>query len=150
VVTVKEFTMSIGLDLRWMSVKEASTLLKHLESEKCVKVDDGFVRPAKDLSALQVPIAYRPPESLRKAIFGDSAASAGRPAKKAGSKDLFSVLVDLAVKNDIPKGKFVDECNRVRQKLGIEMCSAASLVLRDAGTDVSDLLQNVYEHASKV
>jgi len=149
VVTEKEFTMGISLDLRWMSVKEASALLRYLESEGCIKVGEGYVRPGKDYSGLQVPIAYRPSEDLRRAVSGVPAADAPRgPGKKTDTGDLFSVLVELAVKRDIPKSRFIGECNRTRQKLGVDVCTAALILLKDAGADVSELCEKVYRRAS--
>lgn len=153
VVTEKEFTMGIGLDLRWMSVKEAAVLLKMLVSEGCVSLNDGYVRPAKDFSDVQVPIAYKPSEDLRRKVNGHlsgPALSAPPKPKADDSEDMFPVMVDIATDNDIPKGKFVGECNRVRQNLGIDMISAALIVLRDSGADVSGLYEKVYAQVSRL
>ena len=66
------------------------------------------------------------------------------PATATGD-DLFPALVDLAVKAGVPKGKFISECNGLKKKLGIDVCAAALIVLRDHGADAEELTEKVYQ-----
>ena len=143
VVTEQEFTMSVAFDNKWMSVKEANQLMKVLVSEDILTRSNGYLKPAKDLSAAHVPIAYRPSEELRKSLAGTSEekAPAATPEPPA---DIFVELIDVAVANGLPKGKFVAESNIVKKRLGVETCVAALLLLRDNGIDIERYKDRVY------
>lgn len=152
VVTPKEFTMTVSLDLKWMPVKEADALADLLVERKAMTRSGGYLRPTEGLSTLAVPIAYRPSEAFRQEIAArlrggakpTKVPAAKAPAAAAGG-DLFPTLVDLAVKAGVPKGKFIGECNGVKKKLGIDVCAAALIVLRDHGADAGELTEKVYQ-----
>ncbi len=143
VVTDKEFTMSMSLDLRWMSVEESKMLVKKLIAEGILTRSNGYLKPVRDLSAVPVPIAYRPSDELRSGLSGTVEKPAPQPAKPQ-SGDLFSEMMDAAVGLGMQKGKFVSECNAVKKKLGVEIVVAGLLVLRDAGADIEKLKDRVY------
>ena len=119
VVTEQEFTMSVAFDNKWMSVKEANQLMKVLVSEGILTRSNGYLKPAKDLSATQVPIAYRPSEELRKSLAGTS-------EKKA------------------PAAAPEPPADIVKKRLGVETCVAALLLLRDNGIDIERYKDRVY------
>lgn len=146
VVTAKEFAMSVSLDLKWMSVKDAEALLALLVEAGAVEESNGYARPAGDYTAVQVPIAYSPPESLKKAAAERVAKGRRRGVadRLAAPGDMFPEMVEKAVAAGIPKGEFVSECNSVRRRLGVEMVAAALLVLRDAGVDIAGLADRAY------
>lgn len=143
VVTDKEFTMSMSLDLRWMSVEEAKNLMNKMISAGILTRSNGYLKPTKDLSAVQVPIAYRPSEDLRTGLSG----TVERPApveEKPRTEDLFSEMMGIAVGLGIQKGKFVSECNSTKKKLGVDIIVAGLLILRDSGADIGKLKDRVY------
>lgn len=143
VVTDKEFIMSAALDFKWMSVKESENLLKTLVSKGLLTRNNGYVKPAKDLSAVQVPIAYRPSDAFRKSLAGTVSEP---PAVKSAepTSDVFMELIAEAVANGIPKSKFVAESNVMKKRLGVEICVAALLLLRDNGVDIGKWEDRVY------
>ena len=154
VVTPKEFTMYVTLDVKWMSSKEASALMQVLIEEKAMVSSNGYLKPGKDFSALQVPIAYRPTDAVRNAVAakmkkGKTQTPAGK-ASGADTGDIFPELVALSGEYGWSnKGKFIAECNSVRKKLGVETAVAALLVLRDSGADVKELTEKVYANSVK-
>ena len=153
-VTEKEFTMCVSLDLKWMSVKEARFLEHVLLRSKAVVLSDGYLKPAADYSDVQVPIAYRPSAELKKmASEYTEKDSSGTSAPKmkdndAAPADMFPEMVKRAADNGVDRKKFISECNSTKKALGIEICAAALLVLRDCGTDITGLSDKVYAQIS--
>lgn len=143
VVTEQEFTMSVAFDNKWMSVKEAEQLIKSLVSAGILVKSNGYLKPANDLSAVHVPIAYRPSEELKKSLAGTSETKAPAAAPEPPA-DIFMELIGVAVANGIPKGKFVAESNIIKKRLGVETCVAALLLLRDNGIKIDGYKDRVY------
>ena len=81
VTTTEEFVMGASLELKWMSPSDAKLLLALLVRKGIVSQRDGYVRPATDLSAVDVPLAYRPPKELTESLHSKSQTDA--PAKTA-------------------------------------------------------------------
>ena len=147
-MTAKEMKMYISLDLKWMSAKEADALIAAMVSSGAMKQANGYIRPGADYSGLQVPIAYRPSEALRKSLAGKQPAKAAKTqtAPAADSEDMFPKLVALSGKYGWDnRGKFISECNSVKRRLGTDISVAALLVLRDSGADVRKLADGIYE-----
>lgn len=139
VTTTEEFVMGASLELKWMSPSDAKLLLALLVRKGIVSQRDGYVRPATDLSAVDVPLAYRPPKELTESLH---AKKAERPAAPA---DVFPALMEKAVESGMERRDFIQNCNRIQKRLDIEIGVAALIVLRDAGTDVSPYLDAVYD-----
>lgn len=143
VVVEDEFKMSIALKYKWMAIKEAENLMKTLISEGIITKSNGYLKPAKDLSSVPVPIAYRPSEELRKQLSGTSK----NPVEKkeaAVPKDLFVELMDVAVNHGIARGKFVSESNVLKKKLGVETVVAALIILKENGIETKELEDRAY------
>ncbi len=143
VVTDKEFTMSMALDLRWMSVDEAKVFANKLIAAGILTRSNGYLKPAIDLTAVQVPIAYRPSDTLRSGLSG-TVEKPAPAANNAPTEDLFSTMMEMAVGLGIQKGKFVSECNSAKKKLGVDIVVAGLLILRDSGADIEKLKDRVY------
>jgi len=134
VLTAKEFTMYVSLDLRWMQVKDADALLKiFLEKDLLSKTDD-YVRPQIDISIVNVPVAYRPSDALLKTLRTYSPKQAA--AKKEVPADLLSKLVQKALDVGVAKGTFIAECNKISKKADVDMEVAALIILKEKGVDV--------------
>ena len=142
VVTDQEFKMSVALELKWMSMKEAEALMKRCISIGLLVKNNGYLKPAKDLSSVPVPIAYKPSEDIKKLLSG-TVESEPSPAPSA-QKDVFAEMMDIAAANGIQKGKFVSECNAVKRRLGVEICVAGLLILRDSGVDIEKIKDRAY------
>jgi len=142
VVTEQEFKMSVTLELKWMSMKEAEVLMRNCIASGLLVKSNGYLKSSKDLSSVPVPIAYKPSDELKKILSGTVES---KPAPAAPSQpDLFGEMMELAAANGIQKGKFVSECNAVKKRLGVEISVAGLLILRDNGVDIGKLKDRVY------
>lgn len=131
IITQKEFTMYISLDLRWMGVKEADKLRELLLDEGILKKNGDMLKPAGDLSEIDVPVAYKPSSELLEMLRTWKI-----PAKKRPEKDsMLNTLMEVAVENGIQKRTFVKECNDLVKHMNIHMEAAALIILREHGVD---------------
>lgn len=148
VVTEKEFTMSLTLDYKWLSIKEADNLMKILLAKGIVVKNNGYLKATPNLSTVQVPIAYRPSDDLKKSLSGTIEIQvekpSTRPAPAAGSPNLFVEMMGIAESLGIPKSRFVSESNILKKKLGVDTTVASLIILRDAGADIGKLKDRVY------
>jgi hypothetical protein len=140
VLTAKEFTMYVSLDLRWMQVKDAESLMNLLLERGLMSRTDDYLRPLMDLSAVNVPVAYRPSDGLIKTL---RAYSLKRPAagKDSGGPDLLQKLIQKAVDSGMGKGAFVSECNKISKRTDVDMELAALMILREKGVDILPFLE---------
>ncbi|MBP6021240.1 MAG: DUF2240 family protein [Candidatus Methanomethylophilaceae archaeon] len=156
VITVKELTMTISLDLRWMPVKEAARFAELIVAEGIVtKTQDSLLKPSEEIKALDVPVAYKPSKDLLNYIVTAKPPVQSKPAEvrkpaappKASGAPL-PKLVAMAESKGIKKGAFIAECNKIVKKLNVDMEVAALIVLRDLGADVSGMYGEVYDFVS--
>lgn len=150
VTTAEEFVMVSSLELKWMSPSDAKVLLSMLTSAGMVTQKDGYVRPNGDITAIDVPLAYRPSNDVLARIKLGKGQSGQVPSKKPirqapKEKDLFHILRDAAVDNGIGGGDFVKNCNAIQKKLNVDIKVAALIVLRDNGVDITNYTKSVYE-----
>lgn len=134
VITVKEFTMYVSLDLRWMPVKDANQLVSLLISERILTKTGDYLKPAVDFSEVEIPIAYKPSPQLLTEIRDSG--KAGALKNERDPVELFSVLLEKAASYGLKKGPFISECNRIVKKLNIDIEIAALIVLAKHGTDI--------------
>ena len=137
VTTADGFVMGISLELKWMPPSDAKRLLALMVRAGVLEQRDGYVRPASDLSGIDVPMAYRPDP----AILGEPVSA---PAKKEAPADMFHVLMDAAVAAGMARKDFVQGSNRISRDLNIDIAAAALIVLRDNGIDISPYVDDVY------
>jgi len=141
VLTAKEFTMYVSLDLRWMPVKDADSLMKLLLETGLMSRTGDYLRPLEDVSAVNVPVAYRPSEDLLKRLR--THAPKEPAAKKSDdAPDLLQRLIQKALDAGMGKGAFVSECNKVSKKADVDMEVAALMILRERGVDVLPFLED--------
>ena len=142
VLTAKEFVMYVSLDLRWMPVKDAYSLITALSERKMMEVTGEYVKPSIDLSGINVPVAYRPSGDLISALDSQKKNGNNAPVNTEGS---FPKLIGIAVKNGTEKGKFVSECNKISKSLNVDMEIAALLTLREMKIDITPYVKEVSE-----
>ena len=144
VTTAEEFVMTASLEMKWMSASDSKLLLSTLISEGILVRKGDFVRPAGDLGAVDVPLAYRPSQEVMDAIHR-------KPEQKAVEKkadaqpDPFHVLMDKAVESGMERRDFIQNCNKIQKRLNIDIGAAALIVLRDNGTDIAPYVDMVYD-----
>jgi hypothetical protein len=91
-----EFIFYLTIDRKWMSRDQANQLLERAKAAGMVEVADGWVRPLLDLSAITVPVGFKPDSR----IFESDEAS--------------QVLVGrIAAARGVPPADVVAEVNRV-------------------------------------
>lgn len=141
VLTAKEFVMYASLDLRWMQVRDADMLMSVLLEKGLMSKAGEYVKPQIDISAVGVPVAYRPSDGLIRAVRS----SAERPEVKKSDvpADLLSGLIKEASGLGMEKGTFVAECNKISKKMDIDMEVAAILILRENGADIMPFIDDV-------
>lgn len=148
VTTPEEFVMGTSLELKWMSPSDSKLLLSAMVRAGVVTQKDGYVRPASDLGAIDLPLAYRPRKELVESLHGSKSQTTEKaPAQKkqADTADVFPMLMERAVEAGMQRRDFIQSCNRIQKRLDIEIGVAALIVLRDAGADVSPYLDAVYD-----
>lgn len=60
-----QFVFFLVLDRKWMNVDQANAVLHLAETAGLVKVEEGFVSPCFDVSAVTIPLGFKPgPEVL--------------------------------------------------------------------------------------
>jgi hypothetical protein len=80
-----EFIFYLTIDRKWMSRDQANQLLERAKAAGMVEVADGWVKPLLDLSAITVPVGFRPDsrifesEEASQVLMGRIAASRGVP-----------------------------------------------------------------------
>jgi len=142
VLTAKEFTMYVSLDLRWMQTRDAESLMKAFIGKGLMSKTGEYLRPLIDTSAVDVPVAYRPSEGLLKSLKSQTPE---QPAAKkgAGAPDLLSVLITEAINSGMKKGTFVSECNKISKKMDVDMEVAALMILRERNVDIMPFVNDV-------
>ncbi len=141
VTTSEEFVMGTSLEMKWMSPSDSKLLLKRLVETGVLVLKGDFVRPATDVGAIDVPLAYRPSAELLESIRS-------KPVKKAIEQDMFHTLMDVAVGTGMERRDFIQNCNKVQKGLGIDIGAAALIVLRDNGVDITPYVEGVYSEIS--
>ena len=156
VFTEKEFTMYISLDLRWMPVKEANTLLLLLLNEGIFEKIDNYLKAKIDFSDIDVPVAYKPSKelldyvrySMKSAPEQKNETKSVKKKIPVDSDDPLPKLMEFAVSSGIKKGAFIAECNQIMKKMNIDIEVAALIVLRDHGADVSPYYDDIYAYVA--
>ncbi|MCL2295837.1 MAG: DUF2240 family protein [Methanomassiliicoccaceae archaeon] len=142
VLTAKEFTMYVSLDLRWMQIRDADALMKTLVKKGLMSKTGDYLRPLKDTSLIDVPVAYRPSEGLIRSLR-DQAPDPPAAKGSDGSSGLLPVLIGEALDAGMEKGAFVSECNRISKRMDVNMEVAAVMILKERGRDIMPLMADV-------
>ena len=153
VTTPDDFVMRTSLEMKWLPPSDAKVLLAYLMDEGAVIRKDSYIRPSPDLEDVEVPLAYKPSKSLMDAMRAPRPAVMETPVAKGVEpaqceKDVFHVLMDAAVENGLARRDFIQNCNRIQKRLGIDIGAAALIVLRDGGVDITPYVEMVYREAS--
>ena len=143
VTTAEEFVMSTSLEMKWMSPSDSKLLLKRLICDEILVQKDGFIRPAKDLSDMDVPLAYRPSQEFMQYVHGSRSGECRAACKKEQPPDMFHILMDAAVKGGMQRVDFIRSSNAIQKRLGIDIGAAALIVLRDNGLDTAPYVEDV-------
>ena len=144
VITETEFLMVISMDLHWMPYGKAKQLLALLISKGALVKNGEYLKPSFEISDIEVPVAYRPSESL---IMSLSQKTEEKPQPKPApaGDDLLPSMISAALECGMQKRDFVSEANALSKKLDIDMLAAALIVLKDRGADIDPFADRVYQ-----
>ncbi len=125
----KDFVMSASMDLGWFPPREAQRLMQLGLDSKLLQASDGKLRPAFDISVIDVPLDYTPPSTLLQAAVV--------------SPNMFArILERIAAETKLERRQVVSMINSAQDKLDVEAEVAALIVGMDMGIDISDLLED--------
>ena len=143
VITESEFLMVISMDLHWMPYGKAKELLAQMISRNVLVKNGEYLKPSFEISDIEVPVAYRPSDSLISSL-SQKTEKAPVAAAPAGD-DLLPSMIAEAMRHDLEKRDFIAESNSISKRLDIDMLAAALIVLRDKGADITPYVDRVYQ-----
>ncbi len=149
VVTENEFLMGMSMDYHWMPYGDAKKLLNALIGAGIVKKNGEYIKATFEPSDVDVPVAYRPSESLISSIRSPRPATVPKKDVEKGSENLLPVLISEAIDANMDKRDFMSSANALQKGLNIDILAAGLIVLRDAGVDITHLTDRVYDAVSK-
>ena len=142
-ISETEFLMAISLDFHWMPYGPAKQLLAVLLSKNRLVKNGDLLKPAFDISEIEVPVAYRPSDQLISSLGKN--APAKTETKPSGDADLLPSMIAAAAEKGLEKRIFISEANSLSKKMGTDMLAAALIILRDEGVDITSFADRVYE-----
>lgn len=165
VFSENDFLMGMSMDYHWMSYSDSKLFLSAMISEGLFERSGGYIRASPEVSEGDVPVAYRPSGDLIERVRSLKGVPVSKPVaegpesvpkeevpaeKKADDpegapRDMMPILMNLAVEMGMERRDFIMSSNSIQRNLNIAIEVAALFVLRDAGMDVADLADEVYE-----
>lgn len=130
VLTETELIMSVSLDFRWFTPREAQTFLDIAIKRGLLTRTEEFLKPSFDYKDIDAPLSFRPSKDV---LTGDRE-----------ELSLFAQLIQsIADKGGLKKRDAVARVNRTQERLGVDVEVAAVLVAKDLGVDVAPYLEQV-------
>ena len=124
----REFVLSASMDLRWFPPRDAQRLLQLGLETKLLESRGGSIRPAFDVSAIEVPRDYVPTADIL---------DTPTPA----SEDIFLRIVDaIASKTATDRKAAIAAVNAVQERMDVELEVAALVAAHQIGVDVKPFL----------
>ena len=127
----REFVLSASMDLRWFPPRDAQRLLQIGLESKLLESQKGTIRPAFDVTSIDVPMDYTPTPAILE-------------TPTPVSEDIFLRLVDaIATKTGADRRTTIAAVNAIQERMDVEIEVAALIAARQAGLDVGALLPAV-------
>ena len=152
VTSISEFVFALSLDLKWFSPDQAELVLTNAERRGLVRITDEVVEPLFDIHSVEIPIDFRPDQSIidRQEQSVDATAGKGgalleETEEASGERTVIDQVVEQlsGVKS---KQEVIRLINDAQERLGIvETDAVALLVARTCGIDVSGMIDEVYD-----
>jgi hypothetical protein len=129
VLSEKELTMSVSMDLGWFSPHEAKRLIDvGLELKLLSKGNEGL-SPTFDYEALDIPIDFSPPRNILEV--------------ESQEPLLLAIVRNIQDKTSLDKNKVMAEINKKQNTLKVDIEVAAILVAKRYDVDISGFLREV-------
>ncbi len=133
VIPISEFVFALSLDLKWFSPDQAESVLKSAEKNELVKITEDLVEPLFDPGSVEVPIDFRPDQSILE------------------EKTL--TIFDQVVERLSAVGSKPEIIRMIHEEQDIlrivEPDAVALLIARKFGIDVADLIDGAYRHLTR-
>ncbi|TMB77950.1 MAG: DUF2240 family protein [Chloroflexi bacterium] len=127
----REFVLSASMDLRWFPPRDAQRLLQLGLETKLLESQGGAIRPAFDVSAVEVPRDYIPTSAILE-------------VPTPASADVFLRIVDAIVaKTRTDRKSVIASVNAVQEKLDVEVEVAALVAAHQMGVDATPFVPTV-------
>ena len=124
----REFVLSASMDLRWFPPRDAQRLLQLGLETKLLESHEGTIRPAFNVSEVEVPRDYTPTAAILE-------------TPTPASEDIFVRIVDaIAAKTGSDRKAVIALVNGVQERMDVEVEVAALVAARQAGVDVTSFL----------
>jgi hypothetical protein len=125
----REFVLSASMDLRWFPPRDAQRLLQLGLETKLLESRGGSIRPAFDVSAIEVPRDYVPTAEILE-------------TPTPASEDIFLRIVDaIAAATRTDRKAVIASVNAVQERMDIEVEVAALVAAHQTGVDVKPFLR---------
>lgn len=124
-----EFVLALSIDLKWFNPEKAKNVLNDAEKSGLLKREGELVRPAFDISGIEIPSGWRPElENLSK-------------------KSMFDRIIDrIMTGTGIEKRKVIAMINKKQEELSktVVIEVSAILVAVENGVMVDDLIEEEF------
>jgi hypothetical protein len=152
VTSISEFVFALSLDLKWFSPDQAESVLTNAERRGLVRITDEVVEPLFDIHSVEIPIDFRPDQSIMDREERSIDATAGKGGALLEETEEASeerTVIDQVVEQlsgAKSKQEVIRLINDAQERLGIvETDAVALLVARTCGIDVSGMIDEVYD-----
>ncbi len=152
VTSISEFVFALSLDLKWFSPDQAESVLANAEQRELVRITGEVVEPLFDIHSVEIPIDFRPDQSIMDREERSIDATAGKGEALLEETEEASeerTVIDQVVEQLSgvkSKQEVIRLINDAQERLGIvETDAVALLVARTCGIDVSGMIDEVYD-----
>ncbi len=149
VTSISEFVFALSLDLKWFSPDQAELVLTNAERRGLVRITDEVVEPLFDIHSVEIPIDFRPSQSIIDHQEQSADATAGKGGALLEEVSEERTIIDRVVEQLSgvkSKQEVIRLINDTQERLGIvETDAVALLVARTCGIDVSGMIDEVYD-----
>ena len=152
VTSISEFVFALSLDLKWFSPDQAESVLANVELRELVRITGEVVEPLFDIHSVEIPIDFRPDQSIMDREERSIDATAGKgealleETEEASDEGTVIDQVVEQLSGVKSKQEVIRLINDAQERLGIvETDAVALLVARTCGIDVSGMIDEVYD-----
>lgn len=152
VTSISEFVFALSLDLKWFSPDQAESVLANAEQRELVRITGEVVEPLFDIHSVEIPIDFRPDQSIMDREERSIDATAGKgealleETEEASDEGTVIDQVVEQLSGVKSKQEVIRLINDTQERLGIvETDAVALLVARTCGIDVSGMIDEVYD-----
>ncbi len=152
VTSISEFVFALSLDLKWFSPDQAESVLANAEQRELVRITGEVVEPLFDIHSVEIPIDFRPDQSIMDREERSIDANAGKgealleETEEASDEGTVIDQVVEQLSGVKSKQEVIRLINDAQERLGIvETDAVALLVARTCGIDVSGMIDEVYD-----